>query len=469
MNSATPKDFSQREIDPYTIGDGKPKPPPTTRWGRFKYLGPSVIVSGSIVGSGEILLTSGLGAQAGFVLLWWVLVSCWSKSVVQAEITRYCITTGDTYMRAMNRLPFGFPGLKGQVSWVVWLAFLSYFIGVAGLGGIVGGAGQGLALLFEGLDATVGAGIVAVLAIAILATNSYRHLERVMLGLVIAFTAITIFSSGVMQFTEFRMGLEDLATGFSFEFPLAFAALAIAVYGYTGVNGGEIAAYTYWCAEKGYTKNIGADHEDPQWLSRARGWLKVLHADIWTTLVILTCATVPFYILGAGVLHQMGLQPERSETVEVLSRMFTGTLGDWSVTLFAVGAFCILFSTTLSGVGAGGRVFPDYVIEFGFISRTRIRRTLWTLGYVVVTPVVAFLLYMTFERPILLITISASFAAVTLPIQSGATLYLQSKFMDQRVKPGVPLKTALWATFVFQLLMSLFVIWFAIVEYQKTG
>ncbi len=419
-----------------------------------------MIVSGSIVGSGEILLTSGLGAAAGFTLLWWVLVSCWSKSIVQAEITRYCISTGDTYMRALNRLPGKIEGPKGPVGWPVWLAVLSFFPGIFGLGGIVGGAGQGLALMFDGLSPVLATGLVSVGAIGILATGSYPYLERIMLGLVMSFTVITLFSSGVMQTTEFQMTLEDLAEGFSFEFPIAVAALAIAMYGYTGVNGGEIAAYTYWCVEKGYPKYIGADSTDPRWVERARGWIKVLHADVWLTLLILTLATVPFYLLGAGVLHATGARPEGLETIEVLAGMFTGTLGGWSILLFAVGAFCILFSTTLSAVGAGGRVFPDYIVEFGFIKRTQIHRRQWTRGYVIVIPIIAFCLDLGFQNPVILVMISASFAAITLPIQSGATLWLQRTHMDQRIKPHWILKSALWATFVFQLLMSVFVIWF---------
>ena len=363
-------------------------------------------------------------------------------------------------MRALNRLPGKIKGPKGPVGWPVWLAVISFFPGIFGLGGIVGGAGQGLALMFDGLNPSVATGIVTVGAIGILATGSYPYLERIMLGLVMSFTVITLFSSGVMQTTEFQMTMDDLAEGFRFHFPLAVAALAIAMYGYTGVNGGEIAAYTYWCVEKGYPKYIGADPTDPRWVDRAKGWIKVLHADVWLTLLILTLATVPFYLLGAGVLHATGARPEGLETIEVLAGMFTGTLGGWSVLLFAVGAFCILFSTTLSGVGAGGRVFPDYIVEFGFISRTKIQRRQWTRGYVIVIPIIAFFLDLGFQNPVILVMISASFAAITLPIQSGATLWLQKRHMDQRIKPHWMLKAALWATFVFQLLMSIFVIWF---------
>ncbi len=305
------------------------------------------------------------------------------------------------------------------------------------------------------------AAVIAVVAMVILATGSYRYIERVMLALVIGFTFTTILSAVMMQFTDFRLTTDDLATGFSFDFPLEYAALAIAMYGYTGVNSGEIAAYTYWCVEKGYPKYIGADRSDPKWVERAKGWIKVLQTDVWATLIILTFATVPFFILGAGVLFEMGAKPEGIDTVKVLSGMFTETLGGWSLWVFALGAFFILFSTTISGVGAGGRVFPDYAIEFGFANRQTIRRATWTRIYVIAIPLFAYTLYMlSAQRPILLIQISATFAAITLPIQSGATLFLQKRHMDPRVRPGKTMHVALWATFIFQLCMTIFVLGF---------
>ena len=41
---------------------------------RLKFIGPSIIVTGSVVGSGSIALSPLLGAATGFVLLWWLLL-----------------------------------------------------------------------------------------------------------------------------------------------------------------------------------------------------------------------------------------------------------------------------------------------------------------------------------------------------------------------------------------------------------
>ena len=76
----------------------------------------------------------------------------------------------------------------------------------------------------------------------------------------------------------------------------------------------------------------------------------------------------------------------------------------------------------------------------------------------------AFLLYVFYSRLIAVVMISAFFAAITLPIQSGAAIWLQSRNMDDRVRPGLAMRLALKATFVFQLLMAGFVLRFTFYE-----
>ena len=266
-----------------------------------------------------------------------------------------------------------------------------------------------------------------------------------------------------MQFTEFKLEVSDLVEGLSFDFPIEFVVLAMAAYGYTGVNTGEVAAYTYWCVEKGYPSYIGAERDDPEWAARARGWIRVMQTDVWVTLLILTLATLPFYFLGAGVLNPLGERPEGQATIASLSNMFTATLGPWAFWLFALGAFCILFSSVVAGIGAGGRVMPDYLTVLGFLDRGKLaNRSRWTRGYVTVVPVLGFFLYLGFQSPVALVTIGALASALLAPIQSGATLWLQRRHMDARVAPGVAARTLLTTTFLFQLAMTGLIIWYVV-------
>ena len=452
----------EQRSDPYTVREGGAVEPPTSWRTRLRYLGPSVVISGSIVGSGEIILTSGLGASAGFVLLWWVLLSCWIKSLIQAELGRYTLVSGDTYVRAMNRLPGRIPLGRGTISFPVALALVALVPGIMGLGGIIGGAGQALTLLFPELPSTGAAGLIAVVVTALLVTGSYKLLEGTMLALVVIFTGATLVCAILMQYTEFAVTRADLVSGLTFRFPWEYAGAALAVYGYTGVNAGETSAYQYWCVEKGYPNFVGKSGA-PGWEARARGWIKVLQTDVWVTLVLLTCATLPFYILGAGVLRAVGKEPSGLETISMLSEMFTQTLGPWSLWLFGIGAFCILFSTMLSAVAAGARYIPDYIMELGYLRRHNLTaRRAFIRGYCTAAPIIAFVIYLTIPNPVLLVTIGALTLALLLPIQSGAVLWFQKNRMDPRIRPGRFIRGAIWGIFAFELAMSALVITFVV-------
>ena len=492
MSAPDTSSAHQVRDDPYTIQEGRTKAPPSSLLGRLKSLGPGIVVSGSIVGSGEILLTAGLGASAGFVLLWWVLLSCWLKSLIQAELARYVITTGDTYLRALNRMPGKFrppPLIRGTrtllrrlfhrpaqsrparemepIAWPIWLGLLGFVPGLLTSGGIIGGAGQALSRLIEPIFPDFGGGWATLLAAAIvmllLWTGKYARIEKVLVAMVVTFTFITIACALLMQTTEYRATFADIASGLRFDFPLEHLALAIGMYGATGVASSEIAAYTYWCVEKGYPSFVGGDPNEAGWTARAKGWIRVVQTDVWVTLAVLTCATLAFYFLGAGVLHRLGVVPEGQETVSVLANMYTVTLGQGAFWLFMIGAFFILFSTTLSGLGAGSRSFPDLLVTFGFIPRQNLAlRQRWIKGYIIVMPLVSAGIYSAYQSPIVLILFGATFGAFMLPVQALATIYMQRTRMDARVKPRNWVAWCMGVVLLVMLALCLFYLYFQI-------
>ncbi len=83
-----------------------------------------MILAGSVVGSGELIITTKLGAVAGFGLLWFVLLSCLVKMVVQAELARYTIASGQTFLRIFNDLP----GPRGKRPAWLTLPWMGWFV-----------------------------------------------------------------------------------------------------------------------------------------------------------------------------------------------------------------------------------------------------------------------------------------------------------------------------------------------------
>ena len=116
--------------------------PPHKIGGILGRLGPGVILAASIVGSGELIGTTKTGAQAGFWLLWLILIGCVIKVFAQVEFGRYSISSGKTTMTALDEVP----GPRWRANWVLWYWLVMFLVSLGQLGGIVGGVGQSLAM-----------------------------------------------------------------------------------------------------------------------------------------------------------------------------------------------------------------------------------------------------------------------------------------------------------------------------------
>ncbi len=91
--------------DPYARSRTDCLEPPQGLRATLRHVGPGMILAGSVVGSGELIVTTKLGAVAGFTLLWFVIFSCLVKVVVQTELARHTIASGETFLRVFNALP----------------------------------------------------------------------------------------------------------------------------------------------------------------------------------------------------------------------------------------------------------------------------------------------------------------------------------------------------------------------------
>lgn len=118
--------------------------PPQTVLGILRRLGPGLIIAGSIVGSGELIGTTKTGAEAGFWLLWLIIVGCVIKVFVQVELGRDAVVRGKTTMDALAEVPG--PAIPRRGNWLVWYYFIMFAASIGQLGGIVGGVGQALAI-----------------------------------------------------------------------------------------------------------------------------------------------------------------------------------------------------------------------------------------------------------------------------------------------------------------------------------
>src|SRR5579872_3110094 len=210
--------------------------PPETLWKAFRKIGPGIILAGSIVGSGELIATTTLGAKWGYMFLWLILFSCVIKVFVQIELGRIAISCGEPTLGILNELP----GPRFRAHWQVWWWFLMLLATVAQLGAMVGSVGQALHMAFPQLGAwdvsqcgETGtpvrtffemhpehpwAIVTAISAAVLLLSGGYRLIERLTTVLVVSITIITVTCVLSLPHVGFPISLHDLASGFDLHF-----------------------------------------------------------------------------------------------------------------------------------------------------------------------------------------------------------------------------------------------------------
>jgi len=415
--------------------------PPKGLLDTLRRLGPGLIVSGSIVGSGELIATTTLGARVGFAALWLILLSCVIKVVVQEELGRYCISSNETTFQALDRIP----GPRLRVSWVVWCWVLMLAGVTFQQGGIIGGVAQVCNLALPPIRTEVWVLVVAVLAVVVLLRGHYGYIERTCTFLVSSFTFITVVCAAALFWTPHAATLENVVEGFKFSLPAGGLAIAFAAFGITGVGATELVYYPYWCLEKGYARFVGPGDGSPEWIKRAKGWIRVMQIDTAVAMVIYTLATVAFYILGAGILFGAQKVPAGYDMVHTLSSIYTTTLGSWAFYLFLLGAFIVLFSTTFSATASTSRVLVDFLTLLRLIRPTgESDRLFWWRRIVVCLISLYTFWYLMLGMPVLMVLIGGIAQACMLPVLGFSTVYLRYKHTEKSIRPGLLVDALLW-------------------------
>jgi len=464
---------------------------PTTIGGIFRRLGPGLIIAASIVGSGELIATTKTGADAGYSLLWLILLGCVIKVFVQVEFGRYAVAEGVTTIEGLNRVP----GPRLRVSWLVWAWFAMFLTSaVAQLGGILGGVGQLLAMRYPISgdfvarlqqiemfrqqqiaelpdvrtwdDVYYSFGIAVVTAVLLL-VGRYGIIQNVSTVLVAGFTAVTVFNVFALPyFSDAQVGWSYIRDGLSFRLPDKPGALgtALATFGIIGVGASELITYPYWCIERGYARFTGPRDSSAAWAERARGWMRVMHYDTWCSMVIYTFATMAFYVLGAAVLHPQGLSPAKDGMIQTLASMYSEVFNPWGDEVFLLGAFAVLYSTLFVATAGNSRVAADALGVFRLTSRDQATRDRWIKIFCATLPFMQLVIYVWSSDPVMLVIISGLAQAILLPMLGYAALFFRYRRCDPRIMPG-----KLWDAFLWLSVGGLLVTgtWGAYVELPK--
>lgn len=423
--------------------------PPTTLTGRLAQLGPGLIISAAIVGSGELIVVPKLGATAGFALLWFVVLGCVLKVFVQVELARHAIAHQETTLVSLDTLP----GPRWRVSWVLWAWLLMYCGTVLQVGGIIGGITLICSMLglnwppWVWLVLTTGSGI------ALLVSGRYGPVERYSTVMVAIFTMATVVAVGALHWTEYSVTAaqwrEGLWPSYTAGFTVAFAA-----FGVTGVGASELIYYPYWCLEKGYGRSVGPPppggawtEQRAGWVAGARGWMDVMRLDAFVSMAIYTLATISFYVLGAAVLHRTARDVPDNQLLLRLADMYRRTLGEWSHMLFLIGALVVLYSTFFVATASNARLLVDIGGLLGVraaATPTAASRHRAVQVACILLPLASASAFVLFPQPVTLVLIGAVGQGLMLPLLAAAALYFRHRRLPPDLAPSPGWTVALW-------------------------
>lgn len=406
-------------------------------------------------------------------------------------------------------------------NWLLWYYLVMLAFSLGQLGGIVGGVGQALAISvplsetgraynraveartqqviamhrqgvdggrdggaagegrIERYDAAIGrlrrdvvdhklwAVVIAGVTSVLLVAGRYRLIQTVSTLFVAAFTIVTIINLLLLQsHASYAIRPSELLDGLRFRLPpeqalpgMSPIAIALATFGIIGVGASELVAYPYWCLEKGYARATGPPDGTPEWVERARGWLRVMRWDAWCSMCVYTFATIAFYLLGAAILGRIRLVPQGTEMIRTLAIMYEPVFGKWTAPLFLFGAFAVLYSTFFVANAAHARVFSDALATLGVAARgerAHQRRVRWLSGLL---PLVCLAVYLGFPRPTKLVLASGVMQALMLPMLAAAALFFRYRRCHPGITPGRWWDAQLWLSALGMLLAGLWLTW----------
>lgn len=465
-------------LDAWRIGELPYAPKPKgLAW--LSAVGPGVIALGVSIGSGEFLLGPAAFVKYGLSLLWVVGVAALLQTLLNVELMRYTMATGEPiftgFMRtrphptfwawfyaALYFLQMGWPGWAGAAAGAVFFLFAKR-LPVASEAGIVYAIGVGLFLMC-GMILMIGRRI----------ERTLEYLNWIMVGLIIGglgilavlFVPLSTWGAAVAGFAGF-----DTKTG-SFQFVPAgadyFLLGAFAAY----AGGGGVANLTLsnWARDKGYGmssivgfipaavggKKVALAHTgstfipDAESLARWRGWWRIIRVDQWGvyfTGAILGMALpallyVTFVTAGSDI-RGLGIAAALAQAVATQKGAIFGgaiaILGVW-----------ILFKAQLDILEGMTRGITDIL----WAGSARIRA--WRGGdvrviYYSVLSVLSVwgILALRLTQPIILLSLSANMAGIVFIISSIHLLYVNTRLLPVALRPPLWRRLALVALSLF--------------------
>ncbi|SHH35866.1 Nramp family divalent metal transporter [Halobaculum gomorrense] len=419
-------------------------------------VGPSAIMLGASLGSGETMFWPTLIAQNGWGLYWAFWVGVITQFFINTELQRWTMATGESIFRAYERIHSFWP----------WFFLVAGFIHLGWPGWAAGSAKVVAAGLGLGTDnwAMIGIGLMVLIWLSYQAGPIiYNIIEKAQLALMV----LAIVGAVLLIFIVGSAGQLANVPGGALNFGALPQDMDIAVFlgglAYAGAGGYINLAQGVWSREKGYGMStyqgrilnplqtgegeIETVHKDGYTfeptrtnLRRWKAWWKITQQEHFLTFVVglLVVATIAMTItaeFAAGT---------ENGAINMWLMDVIPAVGPFSAALLYVVIFIALFSTQYAILEAFVRNSVDIIFEmYG-------RKAGWDLNRVFVGLLTLFTLWgigiiaLQLSQPWILLVLGAAIAGVMMWPYNALTTILNTTRLPEHTQPGWARVVAMW-------------------------
>lgn len=470
---------AQSGLEPWSISR-LPKPPFAKGLSIFSVIGPGAIVLGASIGSGEWLLGPATFIRYGLTLLWLTTVAVFLQTVLNTELIRYTLYTGEPAVT-------GFMRTRPHSTFWAWFYASLFFLQTGWPAWAANAAGAVFFLFAWRLagaeDAStvywIGCGTFMV-CVGILVFSGKR-IERtleilnwIMIVLILGGLLILCFLFAAPgKWTAALVGLVGYdieAQRFSLLPPNLDWLLIGAFVGYSGMGGAGNLMVSNWARDKGFgmgqvvgfipaavggqkvkLAHTGSIFQVTRESYRTWcGWWRIVRYDQWGVFFLggLLGMVLPAILytsaLPAGKdIRGLGIAAELANSV--VGR------GDRLVSLtLAMMSVWVLFKTQLDLLDGMTRGITDMLWSGSRRVRSWRGGDVRLIYYSVLAAVVIWgLIALRLTQPIILLQLGANMAGVVMIISAIHILYVNMKFLPRELRPPVWRRVALVAMAIF--------------------
>lgn len=425
-------------------------PTPPSLWAT---LGPSFILLGLALGSGELILWPYLAAKWGLGLMWGAFLGITFQYVLNTETMRYSLAWGESVFVGLKKLGKWFP------LWFIISTFIPW-----GLPGFSSATAQILARLFNFPNETLLAILLLLIVGIILSLGKvlYRTMEIVQRSVILVglplITFLVIVFTKRADWVELGWGLIGQGNGWWF-FPSGVSIAAfLGAFAYSGAGGNLNLAQSYYVKEKGlgmgrYAAKITSLFQKEQKQVQLEGqtfvltqenktkwqqWWKLVN---WEHFIVFWCLGFLTIILLSVLAKTLVFGSIMAEGIEFIYQesevIKTGLSSGFALTFLLVAAL-MLYSTQLGVLESSSRIIGENTLLL--LSRTG-RKVNASLAFYVALWGQIFLgiviLLLGIKEPRLLLTLSAILNAVAMTVAFPLIYWLNYKQLPAFLQPSL--------------------------------